>query len=370
MANAAVTAQQLADLHQAFLDGAKPFYGEPYATVNFGTAAQTSNQIRIPNAMLLSRSFLLVEGSATISIPATSTVDFTEEGLYALIPNVSQSVGLSAKPIDVSAYTLAQKLGMDYPAYQESENMNVTGTTFPYANTTGAPVSESFDFSFVVDAPNVYSEAGLQGLIMMQNQSVAGNFTISWSGTTAENAIFTATTGTNATFTALSATVTLASELYPVPNSIAQGAPDLTRYPILQETQYPLTGAKTIVSIDPGLEIMRVILHMYNGGVYDAANALQLQTIKWSWNGGAVSQIDTGVWVLNFLAQKRYANTVISQIGKGTYILDFDRQSPREWFNSTGVTDLKLQFTFGATPAANSYVNIALESMLDISGAM
>ncbi len=42
MANATVTAAQLAELHQAFLDGANPFYGEPYYTAAFGTAAQTN----------------------------------------------------------------------------------------------------------------------------------------------------------------------------------------------------------------------------------------------------------------------------------------------------------------------------------------
>lgn len=361
----AISAAQIEAAHAAFLAQARPYYGEPYDNVTFGTAAATSRQVRIPNAMLLAKTFLIVNGSATISVPATSEVNFSSQGLYALIANVKESVGLSSSPIDCSGFFLAQKLMMDYPQYADSANVQVSGTTFPYNNTTGAAVNENFTFQFVIEAPNIYSEAGLQGLVLMQNNKVAGNYTVTWAGTSAP--VFEAISGTNATITALSATVQFASELYPVPTTPAGGAPDLTRYPIIQEQQYDLSTQKQVINIDPGLEIMRLTLHFFNAGVYDATDTLNLQSVKWAWNGGAVSQINTVRQVLDFLARKRYSNSLLAFIGKGTLILDFDRQAPREWFDSTGVTDLKLTLNFAGAPAANSYVNVITESMLDIT---
>lgn len=370
---AAATAAQIMALHQDFLAQARPYYGQPWNSVNFGTAAGNSQQIRIPNAMLLAKTFLLVSGTMSVSIPATSDTGLTVEGFYALIPNVQQSVGLSAKPVDCSAHFLQTEVGMDYPQYEDTANMVILDSgvpaVFPISNTTGAAVVHNLTYSFVVEVANIYSEAGLQSLILMQNQKVAGNYVVSWLGSGTPQNIFTKVSGTAATITNLTGTVQFASELYPVPSDPTQGAPDLTRYVIKNETQYPIANSKAIVNIDPGLEILRVIIHLVNGttGVIDEGNALGLEQIKWSWNGGAVSQIDTVTGVLTYLGQRRYAPFVVNQLGNGVYILDFDRQAPREWFNSTGVTDLKLQFTFGSTPPTETVANILIESMLDIS---
>lgn len=318
-------------------------------SINY-VSGRLSNSLPLDKAKLLAGLLVHVKGVMTFDqpagAPAPAFVD-PEIGALNLVKALILSIAGSGVPLSASAYLLTRRMLAHYPAM----SYEVTAP-LPPANGGGAAVQTPENWEFYIPIDIAVDDRDLTGILLMQGRAANVDLRIQWG---AETDVVSLPNGTTAQFQGYAEVVGVRYELPPTPQQL----PPLSMIHVQEEFDTPVsTSGWTDVQLPVGDIYQRILLVPLAGGLVDASNQMQIEGLRLRYSG-SYHQIDVPAGAAGFLSQLRSRNS----LGPAVYQLDFFADRPRNYLDSSNLTELKLQVQFGAQPPAGSAVRVFTERL-------
>lgn len=301
-------------------------------------AGQQGQPLRITQAKLLSRLFVTV--TATLSDSTATTIDLAEaRAPYNLIERLQIRLAGSDDPINISGWELYQWMIAAHPSYIDPDSFDLT---------------DQGEFKLHFEVPITVSRRDLTGLIMMQARSTNAEVIIDWADPTD-----VVTTDGDPSF---SGSAQVLGEFFEIPRNRGSW-PDLSRLHQVRSFPTPINNAGiNEIFLPTGDVYQRLQFHVISGGALDDTNALGLQNLELDYSQ-SYTQFDLDFDTLNLINAVDQGNTQQT----GVYTIDLSQAPPRDYLDTSQITDLKAVFDFANAPPANSSVVTVVEQLVRLT---
>lgn len=312
-------------------------------------SGRQGNIVPFEKADLLVDVKLHLQGTMTFTQPAGAAApSFSQGTAHSIFGQVMTMVGGAGPVINATGRSLYLLELAKHPAYVDSSSK----APLPPANGGGAQVVTQEAWDLWLDLPIAVSLNDLTGLLSLQERVGAVQQQLVWS---TESGILNLP---NATTAAFAGQATLDVRRYLIPAD-PRSWPDLGWVHIVEELVQPIVagGVATRVNLPPGDEYLRIILEPNSAGAPDATNALGFSLVNL--NYGGFQQEYRSAENLQFESQLHDRQNLPAS----AYILDYNRDAPRDRLNTAGQTQINLDLTFANVPPANSFVRVLTERL-------
>lgn len=298
-------------------------------------------------------------GEYTLHVQLAGTIDqianepsapaVAPNGIGAMFETVRDVFSGQDNPIDVAGRWLPVREAAETHGF-----VDTSAVKLPPQNNTAAAVVGNWSIDAVLRLPVSLSKKSKpgdwspRGLIMVQNDAVAVNLYL----TCGQLSDFLSVANGD-TINLTSGSVAVRQAGMTIPDD-PLSAPDLSEIHTLTSTQYAaIQGKTTLVPLLPGDVYTRLgFAVVLASGQVDATNSAGLERVTVQY-GGNYRKMD-GISPEEMRFQS--ATDDSAAVPPGYYMQDWTRDWPRNVFDSSQVTDLRLRLDFSAAPAAGTLI--------------
>lgn len=314
-------------------------------------AGRTGNPLPLLKSGLAARAVVNVNGSWQFNQPADAAAPtFTGGGPWNLAKSVSTIIGGGGYVNRASGLSLYTRELFAHPAFTDNSSYPLP----PAAGAGGATPVE--DWNLNLELPWVMSEDDLTGLLLLQSQNQQVNVEVTWAQA---SDIMNLPNGTTATFTG---TASVDTELFALPANQASW-PNLSVLHTVEDYQYALSSTKQLINPPVGDVYTRIFVMPWTNGAPDTTNALGLTEITLEY--GQYRQFTLSTNTQGFLNRLRDRGNE----GGGVYVIDLTKDAPRDYLDTSNMSQMNLWLYFDAAPPAGSYAVILLERLHQLQAA-
>jgi hypothetical protein len=278
-------------------------------------------------------------------------------GLGAIFANVRAVLSGQDNPVDVSGRWLPIREAVEAHAFVDTSTYSL-----PAKNTTANPVVGNWSIDAVLRVPIALSKKSKpgdwspRGLIYVQDDTVSLNLFL-LCGQLSD--FISVATGDTINLT--SGSVSVRQDGMTIPSD-PMSAPDLSEIHTMTSTQYPaVQGTRTLVPLITGDVYTRLAFAVIlPSGQVDSTNSAGLSAVTLKYGGNYRKEDSLSPEEMRF----RNAADDSAAVAQGYYVFDWSRDWPRNVFDSSKVTDLRLQLDFTAAPAAGTLIEWFAEQLV------
>jgi hypothetical protein len=315
--------------------------------------------VPVIHAHYLETFLLHVQLAGTITQVANepSAPAIAPNGLGAIFANVRAVLSGQDNPVDVSGRWLPVREAAEAHAFVDSSSY-----TLPKQNTTSSQVVGNWSIDAVLRVPIALSKKSKpgdwspRGLIYVQDDTVSLNLFLLCGQLTDFLSV-----ATGDTIALTSGTVSIRQDGMTIPAD-PYSAPDLSEIHTMTSTQYPtVQGTTTLVPLITGDVYTRLgFAVVLPSGQVDATNSAGLSSVTLQYGGNYRKEDSLSP------EEMRYRNAIddSAAVPQGFYMFDWARDWPRNVFDSSKVTDLRLRLDFASAPAAGTLIEWFAEQLV------
>jgi hypothetical protein len=278
-------------------------------------------------------------------------------GLGAIFENIRAVYSGQDNPLDVAGRWLPVRQQAEVHAFADTSTV-----TLPKQNTTASQVTGNWSIDAVFRLPVALSKKSKpgdwspRGLVFCQDDAVSINLYL----TCGQLSDFISV-ATGDTIALTSGSISIRQNVMTIPAD-PYSAPDLSELHTFTSTQYPATqGSTTLVPLLTGEVYTRLgFAVILPSGQVDAQNTAGLSSITLKYGGNQRILDSLSPETLRY----RQATDDASAVAAGFYVVDFARDWPRNVFDSSKVTDLRLELKFSTAPAAGTLIEWMAEQLV------